>query len=73
MRQEERINMKVKDIYELGLIKDSTEIWIRDFGEFGMRVLAHGNWYQDDILKYKDREVECFHWQDDDTVYFDVK
>lgn len=69
--------MKVKDIHELGLIEDSTEIWIRDFGEFGMKVLAHGNWYQDNILSYLDYEVECFHWQDDgivgSTVYFDVK
>ena len=66
-------DMKVKDFYELGLIKDSTEIWIRDLGEFGMKVLAHGNWYQDAVLKYTDHEVECFHWQDDNTVYFDVK
>lgn len=67
--------MKVKDFYELGfsLIKDDTEIWVRGFGEFGMKVLAHGNWYQDDVLKYVDYDVECFHWQDDNTVYIDVK
>lgn len=65
--------MTVKEFYKLGLIKDSTEIWVRSFGEFGMKVLAHGNWYQDDVLNYADHEVECFHWQDDDTVYFDVK
>lgn len=65
--------MTMKQIYALGLIKDSTEIWIRDIGEFGMRVLAHGNRHQDDVLKYTDREAECFHWQDDDTVYIDVK
>ena len=32
----------------MGLIKDDTEIFVRQ-GE-GFKVLAHGNWYQDDVL-----------------------
>lgn len=61
--------MTVGKILEMGLINDKTEVWIRrsDF-----QVLAHGNWYQDNILHYIDREVECFTWQDDDNFYIDL-
>lgn len=55
----------------MGLIKDNTEIFIRQ-GE-GFHVLAHGNWYQDDILDYMHHEVESFTWQDDNKLYIDVK
>lgn len=60
-----------KIIIELGIIKDSTEVFIRH-GE-GFHVLAHGNWYQDNVLEYVNREVESFTWQDDDKIYIDVK
>lgn len=65
--------MKVKDFYELGLIKDNTKVWIRSTGGFKMKVLAYGNWYHDDVLKYIGHEVESFIWQDDDTVFIDIK
>ena len=42
--------MTIKQILEKGLIKDNTEVWIRQ-GD-GFHVLAHGNWYQDDILEH---------------------
>ena len=48
--------MKVKQILETGLIKDDTEVWIRQ-GD-GFHVLAHGNWYQDNVLEHMNREVE---------------
>lgn len=60
--------MKVNQIVELGIIKDDTEVIIRD--EFKM--LAHGNWYQDNVLKYADAEAEAFTWQDDGKVYIDL-
>ena len=63
--------MTLEKIYEMGLIKDNTEIFIRQ-GE-GSHVLAHGNWYQDDILDYMHHEVESFTWQDDNKLYIDVK
>lgn len=55
----------------MGLIKDNTEVWIRQ-GD-GFHVLVHGNWYQDDILEHMNREVESFTWQDDNNFYIDVK
>lgn len=42
--------MTVSKIFtELGLINDNTEVWIRDND---LHVLAHGNWYQDNVLRY---------------------
>ena len=63
--------MTIKQILETGLIKDDTEVWIRQ-GD-GFHVLAHGNWYQDDILEHMNREVESFTWQDDNNFYIDVR
>lgn len=62
--------MTVNKVFETGLIHDNTEIYIRDED---LHVLAHGNWYQDNILGYLDKEVECFTWQDDNKFYIDVK
>lgn len=63
--------MTVEKINEMGLIDDNTEIVIREGEAFG--ILAHGAWYQDDILAYSDHEVESFTWQDDNQIYIDVK
>lgn len=63
--------MTLEKIYKMGLIKDNTEIFVRQ-GE-GFRVLAHGNWYQDDVLNYMHHEIESFTWQDDNKLYIDVK
>lgn len=62
--------MKIKEILELGLIKDNTEVWICDSE---LHVLAHGNWYQDNVLQYQDREAESFTWQDDNKFFIDLK
>lgn len=63
--------MTVSKIFtELGLINDNTEVWIRDND---LHVLAHGNWYQDNVLRYLDNEVESFTWQDDNNFYIDIK
>lgn len=62
--------MTLKKILKLGLINDNTEIWIR---HPDMRVLAHGNWYQDNILLYLHNELESFVWQDDNNFYVDLK
>lgn len=63
--------MTLEKIYEMGLIKDDTEIFVRQGDSF--QVLAHGNWYQDNVLEYLKREVESFTWQDDNKIYVDVK
>lgn len=52
------------------LINDNTEVWIRDED---FHILAHGIFNQNGVLKYLDRVVECFIWQDDDNFYIDVK
>lgn len=49
--------MTLKKILKMGLVKDDTQIWVRDAE---MRVLTHGNWYQDNVLEYLDSEIECF-------------
>lgn len=53
----------------MGLIGDNTEVFIRNKS---FHVLAHGNWYQDNILEYVHREVESFTWQDDEKIYIDL-
>ena len=63
-------HMTLEKIHELGLINDDTEVWVRDPD---MHVVAHGNWYQDDVLKYMHTELECFTWQDDNNFYIDLK
>lgn len=58
-----------KIFIDLNLINDKTELWIRDSD---MCVLAHGNWYHDNILEYTHCEVESFTWQNDNKIYIDV-
>lgn len=62
--------MTLSKLYDMGLINDETEIWVRrsDF-----LVFAHGNWFQDNILEYMEREMESFSWQDDNKIYIDLK
>jgi hypothetical protein len=55
----------------ISLINDSTIVLIRD-GET-MELLAEGKWFQDNSLKYLDREVVSFTWQSDNKIYIDVK
>ncbi len=62
--------MAVEKILELGLIDDDTEILIHDEDS---RALAHGNWYQDDVMAYESHEVESFTWQDDNKCFIDIK
>ena len=64
------LDMTLRKIFDLGLVNDDTEVWIRDPD---LHVLALGNWYQDNILEYLDHELESFTWQDDNNFYIDVK
>lgn len=52
------------------LIEDDTIIYVRDKD---MRVIAFGNWYQDNILDHMQDEIEFFTWQDDNKIYIDLK
>lgn len=62
--------MTISKIYEMKLINDDTEIMVRD-SEF--HVLAQGNWYQDNVLDYRNSELESFTWQDDNKIFIDLK
>ncbi|MDE7266089.1 MAG: hypothetical protein K2N89_01325 [Lachnospiraceae bacterium] len=62
--------MTIGKIYETGLIKDETDIFIR---ERDFNIIAQGKWYEDRILDYANMEVKSFTWQDDGKVYIDVK
>jgi hypothetical protein len=55
----------------ISLINDSTIVLIRD--DETMELLAEGKWFQDNSLKYLDREVASFAWQSDNKIYIDVK
>lgn len=61
--------MTLEKLFFMGLIGDNTEVFIRDTG---FHVLAHGNWYQDNVLEYTHHEVESFTWQDDEKIYIDL-
>lgn len=59
--------MKLRTIItETTLIKNYTKIWIKDEH---LNVLAHGNWYENSILKYLDAEITYFTWLDNDNFY----
>lgn len=62
--------MTLRKIFDLGLVNDDTEIWVRNPD---MRVLVHGDWNRELVLEYLDSELECFTWQDDDNLYIDLK
>lgn len=61
--------MTLEKILFMGLIGDNTEVFIRDTD---FHVLAHGNWYQDNVMEYAHHEVESFTWQDDEKIYLDL-
>lgn len=69
MQGESEKNMTVKNIFDMGLVDDSTEIFIRDED---FHVLGHGDWYQDNVLEYLNHNVESFTWQDDNKFYIDI-
>ena len=64
------VDMTLRKIFDLGLVNDDTEVWIR---YPDLHFLAHGDWYQDNILEYLDHELESFTWQDDNNFYIDVR
>ena len=62
--------MTIGQLICMGLVNDSTKLVIRrDLHT----VLAHGFWFNDNLLAYVEREIESFTWQDDDTIYIDIK
>lgn len=62
--------MTLEKIYSMGLINDSTEVWIRNAD---MHVLAYGNRHYDSILNHIYSEIEDFAWQDDNKIFINLK
>lgn len=61
--------MTVEKIIRMDFIERTTRIFIR---QDGASILAYGNWYQDNILDYREREVKSFTWQNHDEVWIDI-
>lgn len=64
--------MTLSKIIEMGLVKDDTKIYVRGYGDVPV-LLTCGNWFQDNVLDYMDKEIESFTWQDDNKIYIDIK
>ena len=62
--------MTLTRIIAMGLIDDSTEVYVRPNSGFG--VLAQGNRHSDNVLHYADSGLEGFRCQDDNKVYADL-
>ncbi len=65
--------MRICDVFELGIIKDDTEVYIRN-ADHTFRLLAKGNWYEDHVLDYiiDIHPIRSFTWQDDNKIYIDI-
>lgn len=62
--------MTVERIIMNRLIDENTEIYIRSNT---FKVLTHGKWYNDNVLRYLDSRVESFSLKDDNNLYIDIK
>lgn len=62
--------MKVEDILSSGLVNADTEIII---GISGERTYCKKRRFSETILKYKQKEVEKFTWQDNNMVFISLK
>lgn len=63
--------MTVERIFMSRLIDDNTEVYIYRSESFN--VLTHGNWYNDNVLRYLYCRVESFTLQADNNLYIDIK
>jgi hypothetical protein len=52
------------------IIDDNTTIIIRCDTNF--HVITSGNWYEDNILNYLNKEIEGFTWEKENIVYIDI-
>lgn len=61
--------MTIRNLYVSGIVNDNTTVIIRD-DDF--HVITSGNWFEDNILNYQDREMEGFTWEKEDVIYIDI-
>lgn len=62
--------MTIRSLLINDIINDDTKIIIRNDDNF--RVIAYGNWYEDNIVNYNHREIESFTWEKENIVYIDI-
>ena len=62
--------MKLANLTQItDIVNDNKIIIIRNTN---FHMLTVGNWYQDNILEYNDREIITFTWQNDNKLYIDI-
>ena len=64
------MTMTIEKLVDLGIINDTTEIYIRDMS-FGL--ITKGSWFQDNVLEHIKDEIDSYTWQDDNRIYVDLK
>lgn len=63
--------MTLENLIMIGnIIDDSTRIIIRCEDSF--HVITSGNWYEDNVLNYLNKEIEGFTWEKENVIYIDV-
>lgn len=62
--------MTVKNLILNAIINDSTRIIIRQ--DVNFHVITSGNWYEDNVLNYLNKEIESFTWEKENIVYIDI-
>lgn len=60
-------------VIELGVINDNTKISIISIRDNNLRLITWGNWYQNNILKKGEREVESFEWRNNGEFFIKLK
>lgn len=67
--------LTIENLYLKGIIKDDTKIYIHIENEtLDMEFTLSGNWFQDHILEYGEREMDCMRICKDapNTIYFNL-
>lgn len=62
--------MTISKLYEAGIINDDTKITVRNSH---FVIVAAGNWFNDNIQDYINKELESFSWQDNNKVFAYLK
>lgn len=61
--------MTIGNLFMNDIINDDTTVIIRDDN---FHVITSGNWYEDNILNYLNKEIEGFTWEKENIVYIDI-
>ena len=62
--------MTLEKLHEMGLINDSTMIYVRGADD---RFICKGNWFQDRVLDYMTAEIDSFSWNTANSISVDLQ